>query len=231
VEKPKKSRRRKLVIWLCVDLTVAAVVFLLLLHKPADYHPVMPPLNADVDRQRVHPYFTSLANALYNGTQDRKPFEIEVIDKSLNEAIAQTGWVQQEGGISLSSPAVAFVPGRVILMATADIEGAEFVVTVEIAPQILEDGRLNLPVEKVKVGAMNITPLAKMMARKMYRERVETGGVDTDDWRTKIAASLLNEEPFDPVFPAEDKWGRLTGLDLAQGKLLARFVQIPKTRK
>ena len=225
MEKPKKSRRRKLIIWLCVDLSVAAILIGLLLYKPAQYHPVMPPAATDPNGHRVHPYLShELMPTMYNSAQDRRPFEMEVLDQRLNEAIAQTGWLQESGGIKLSAPAVAFTPGRVVLMGTADIEGAGFVVTVEIDPQILEDGRLNLVVEKVRIGVMNITPLAKIMARRMYRERVEAGGVDSDDWRTKIAASLLNEEPFEPVFPVDDKRVRLTGFDITQGKLIARFV-------
>jgi len=225
VEKPKKSRRKKLIIWLCVDLTVAAAVISLLLYKPAQYHPVLPPADTDPNGQRVHPYVShDLMPALYNGAQERRPFEMEVIEQKFNEALAQTGWLQQSGGIQLSAPAVAFTPGRAVLMGTADIEGADFVVTIAIAPHILEDGRLNLLVEKVKVGAMNITPLAKMMARKMYQERIESGGIDTEHWGTRIAASLLAEEPFDPVFLVDGKRVRLKSLDIGQGKLTAGFV-------
>lgn len=232
MEKPKKPRRKKLMIWLGVDLVVAAIVICLLLYKPAQYHPVMSPAATDPNGQRVHPYLShELMPTLYNNAQDREPFEMEVLDQRLNEAIAQTGWLQESGGIKLSAPAVAFTPGRVVLMGTADIEGAGFVVTVEIGPQILKDGRLNLVVEKVRIGVMNITPLAKMMGKKMYRERVEAGGVDIDDWRTKIAASLLSEEPFEPVFPVDDKQIRLTGFDITRGKLIARLVQVPKARR
>jgi len=231
VEKSRKSRRKKLILWLCVDLTVAATVILLLHHAPARYRPAAPPPD-DPNGRRVHPYIAhELMPTLYNNSQDRKPFEMEVDEQSLNEAIAQTRWREESGGIRLSSPAIAFVPGRVVLMATADIEGADFVVTVEIGPQILEDGRLNLVVEKVKIGVINITPVAKWRGAKMYQEQVEAGGVDTEDWRTKIAASLLNEEPFEPVFPVDDKWVRLTGVDIVQGKLIARLVQIPKPKR
>lgn len=225
VEKPKKSRRKKLIIWLCIDLVAAAGLLVLLLYKPARYHPVMAPVEADPNGRRVHPYFShDLMPTLYNGAQDRHPFKMEVVEKSLNEAIGQTGWLEASDGIQLSAPAVAFVPGRVVLMATADIQGADFVITVEISPQILEDGRLNLVVEKVKIGVMNVTWPAKKLGRKMYLERVEAGDVDTDDWRTKIAASLLNDEPFEPVFPVDDKWVRLKSLDIVQGKLTTGFV-------
>lgn len=223
--KPKKSRRRKLLTWLCIDVAVAAGVFALLLYKPARYHPVLPPPGADPNTQRVHRYLThDLGNTLYNGAQKQVPFDMVVRDQLLNEAIAQVGWLEQSAGIKLSAPAVAFASERVILMARADVEGAGLILTIEIGPEMTEDGRLNLSVKKVKIGAMNITPLARMMARKMYRERVEAGGVDTDDWRTKIAASLLNDEPFEPVFPVEDKRVRLKGVEISQGELLAHFV-------
>lgn len=231
MEKPKKSRRKKLILWLLIDLVVAAIVLSLLLYKPAQYHPVIPATAADPNGNRVHPYLShELMPELYNGAQDRRPFEMVVLDGRLNEAIAQAGWLQESAGITLSAPAVAFTPARVVLMGTANIEGAELVVTVEIGPQMTDDGRLNLLVEKVKIGAMNITPLARMMARKMYQERIASGPVDAGDWRTKIAASLLNEEPFEPVFPVEDKWVRLKSFDVTPGKLIARFVQAPKRR-
>ncbi|MEN6424902.1 MAG: hypothetical protein ABFE13_06045 [Phycisphaerales bacterium] len=230
MEKRKKSRRRKLIIWLLIDLVVAALVISLLLHKPAGYRPVMPPAGADPNERRVPRYLThDLGNTLYNGAQRQQPFEMIVLGNRLNEAIAQAGWLQESAGIKLSAPAIAFTSERVVLMGTADLEGAGFVITVEIDPQIAQDGRLNLRIEKVKIGVMNVTWLARKMGKKMYRERVAAGGVDPDDWRTKIAASLLNDEPLEPVLPLEDKWIRLKGLDVIEGRLTAQFVPAPPT--
>jgi hypothetical protein len=65
-----------------------------------------------------------------------------------------------------------------------------------------------------------------MMGKKMYRQRLEEGSVDLEDLRTKIAASLFNEEPFEPVFLIEDKRIRLTGFEITEGKLVARFVPV-----
>ena len=223
-QKPKKkSRRKKLVIWLLVDIAVAAIVLALLLYRPAKYHPMVPTF-ADPNGPRVHPYLhRELGPELYNGAQEQQPFEMVVLDKNLNEAIGQMMWSKEAGGITLSAPAVLFKPGHIVLMGTADVEGAEFVVTIHVGPQLDEEGALNLIVTKVKVGAMNVTPLAKMLARKMYREQLETGLVDTRDLGAKIVASLLIEEPFKHMFRLEDKWVRLQRFDITQGKLIARF--------
>lgn len=225
VEKPKKSRRKKLIFWLCVDAAVAAIVIFLLLHRPAGYHPLPPPAADDPNARQVHPYITrDLMPTLYNKAQEQQPFAMELLGPSLNEALAQTGWRQESNGITLSSPAIAFTPGRAVLMATANIEGAECVVAIEVEPQILADGRLNLLVRKVSVGAMPVTLVARIMAKKMYREQIEAGNIDLQDWRTRIVASLLAEEPFEPVFPVEDKWIRLQSVDIEQDKATIRFV-------
>ena len=218
----KKSRRRKLLYWLLIDIVVAATIIGLLLHKPARYNPIASVVGTGNDR--VHPYIShDVGPQFYNGAQSQRPFDMVVLDKGLNEVISEAGWAQQSEGISLSRPEVLFVPGRIVLMGTADVEGAEFVVTIELEPVLEDQGLLNLNVAKVKIGAMNITPLAKMVAKRMYQQRLETEPVDTKDLRAQIAASLLNEEPFDPVFKAEDKWVRVTDFEITPGKLVARF--------
>lgn len=230
MEKRKKSRRKKLLIWLGVDLFVAAVVALLLLHKPSGYHPIAPAA-PDPNGEQVSPYlYRDLSSKFYNDAQRQRPFEMVVLDKALNEAISRLKWPQETGGVALSSPQVLFTPGRIALMGTTAVEGADFVLTIELGPRLDDQGHLNLVVEKVKVGAMNVTPLAKMMAKRMYRERIESAPVDTEDLRTKIAASLLNEEPFEPTVKVEDKWVRLKGFDLTDGKLTARFIPAPPQR-
>lgn len=224
MKKQKKPRWKKLLIWLLVDVVVAVIIFALLLHKPSRYNPVVP-AEADPNGQRVHPYLhRELASTLYNGAQSRRPFEMVVVDRALNEAIARAKWPQESGGIVFSAPEVLFVPGQIVLMGTANIEGADLVVTIELTPQMDERGYLNLIVDKVKLGAVNITPLARMVARKMYQEGFAAGPVDTEDWRTKIAASLLSEKPFEPVFSVDDKWVRLKGFDVTAGTLSAEFV-------
>jgi len=230
LEKRKKSRRKKLLIWLGVDLFVAALVALLLLHKPSGYNPAVP-ADPDPNGGQVDPYLhRDLSSKFYNGAQRQRPFEMVVLDKALNEAISRLKWPQESGGVTLSAPQVLFTPGRIVLMGTTAVEGADFVLTIELEPRMDDQGNLNLAVEKVKVGAMNVTPLAKMMAKRMYRERVESTPVDRQDLRTKIAASLFNDESFEPTLKVEDKWVRLKGFDLTDGQLTAQFIPAPPQR-
>jgi hypothetical protein len=232
VEKKKKSRRRRLLGWLLVDGAVVAVILALLLYKPARYQPLISLRPPDPNGDRVHPYVShELMPKFYNGAQRQRPFEMVVLDQGLNEALAQENWVRGSGGVFLSAPQILFVPGRIILMSTADVEGAPFIVTVELNPQLNENGALDLGVEKVKIGVMNVTPLAKMMARKMYQERLEAGPVDTEDIRTRIAASLMSGVPFEPVFEIDGKRVRLQSFEIAAGKLTAQFVPAPLPRR
>jgi hypothetical protein len=220
----KKARFKKLVIWLLVDLAVAAIIFALLLYRPGRYKP------ADLGsgsykRGQVSPYLTHDLGPVFNkGVQYREPFELLVTQKGINDIITRGNWPMESEGILLYAPAVLFVPGAVVLMGTADVKGVEFVVTIELEPKIDEQGLLNLHVGKVKVGAMNITPLVKMMAKKMYMQRINALDVDTEAVQTKIAASLLNDEPFEPVFRIDDKKVRIEKITVAKEKLLLRLV-------
>jgi len=71
---------------------------------------------------------------------------------------------------------------------------------------------------------MNITPLAKMMAKKMYAQRLAAIRIDREALQTKIAASLLTDEPFEPVFRVDDKKARIEKITIAKEKLLLRLV-------
>jgi len=218
--KTHKKRKFKKRYWLLVDLAVAAVILALLLYKPASYDPA----GAGNRPDRVHPYLTYLSSEIYNGAQLQEPFEVVVIEKELNEAIVS--WSQESESIKLSSPVVHFEPGCIELMALADMKGVELVVTFGLEPQIDEQGLLNLQAAKVKIGAMNITPLARIIARRMYTQQIMSMPIDTEDWRAKVAGSLLNDEPFDPVFTVEDKKILLKKITIIEGKLVLRLAPV-----
>jgi uncharacterized protein YpmS len=220
----RKSRRKKLVIWLLVDLAVAVIVFLLLIYRPGSYNPVDYD-SLGYEQGQVSPYLTHvLSPEFYNNSQLGKPFDLVVTQDGINEIVAGLGWPKFSNGVMLYSPAVLFVPGSVVMMATANAKGMEFVITIELEPKIDEQKLLNLHVTKMKVGAVNITPLAKMVGRKMYAERFAVMPVDTEALQTKIVSSLLNEQPFDPVLVVENNKVRIKEITIQKGKLIAHFV-------
>jgi len=221
----KRQRYKRLICWLLIDLAVAVTILVLLLYKPSRYDP-LEGLAADHRQGQVSPYLTRLSSQYYNGAQRRTAFELVVTEEAINQAITWSDWAVESEGIWLYAPAVLFTPGTIVLMGTANIKGAEFVVTIELEPRIDQQKMLNLHVAKIKIGAMNITPLAGLIAKKMYADRLATAPRDTEDWRAKIAAALLSDEPFDPVFPAEDKNVRLDSVTVEQGRLILRLVPV-----
>ena len=219
----KKARYKKLICWLLVDLIVAAVIFALLLYTPSLYKPAGND-PASYKKGQVHPYLTHLSSEFYNGAQRGEPFELVVTQNGINEIITWSRWPKESEGIILSAPAVLFVPGSIVLMGTAHIKGVEFIVTIAVEPRVDEQGLLNLQVAKVKVGAMNITPLAKMMAKRMYAQRLAAVPIDTEALQTKIAGALLNDEPFEPVLRVENKKVRIEKITIAEEKSILHLV-------
>jgi len=180
------------------------VIFALLLYKPARYKPP-DAIPAGNNQREVSPYLTNvLLPQLHNGAQRDEPFEMVVTQKGINEIIAWSKWPKESEGVTFTAPVVFFAPDNIELMGTANIKGVDLVISVMAEPRLDEEGLLNLHVTKVKIGAMNITPVARMIAKRMYAERLETMPIDTEDLRTQIAASLLNDEPFEPVFDIAD---------------------------
>ncbi len=208
-----------------IALAAVSVLFVLLLYRPARYHPPEPA----GDRQRqVSPYLThELLPQLYNGTQRGEPFDLIVTQKGINDIIARSKWPKESGGVRFSAPAVLFVPESIVLMGTANVKGVEFVVTVVLGPRLDEQGLLNLQVAGVKIGAMDITLLARAVARRMYAQRLAATDIETEDLWAQIGASILNDEPFEPVFKIEAKKLRMEEITITQQKLILRLSPIP----
>jgi hypothetical protein len=230
--KVNKKRKFKKRYWLLIDLALAIIILYLLFYKPARYRPP-DTVPAGSNQDQISPYLSNvLLPQLYNGAQRDEPFDLNVIQKGINETIARFKWPRESDGVVLSAPTVFFVPEKIVLMGTASIKGAELVVTIVAKPNLDEQGLLHLRVEKVKIGAMNITPVARLIAKRMYTERLATVHIDTENLRTKIAASLLNEEPFEPIlnvrdiFQDVDKKVRVEKITIAQKKLTIRLVPV-----
>ncbi len=215
--KARKKRKFKKLYWLLPVLAAVPVsLVLLLLYKPARYDP------PDFAYTReVSPYLThELSPQLYNGAQYDEPFDLVVEQRGINDIISRYDWPKEFDGVSFSAPAVLFVPDSIVLMGTVNIKGVEFVVTIVAEPKIDDQGLLNLWVTRVKVGAVNITLLARVMAGTMYQQRLAVAPINTQDLQAKIAGSLLNDEPFLPVFDVEDKKLRIEKITIKQEKLI-----------
>jgi hypothetical protein len=225
---PPRRRRRWLLIWLGIDLVVAILVIALLLHRPAAYNPVLATGDAN-DPDRVDSYLTHLSSDLYNGAQTQVPFELIVLEDGINRTIGPHRWSDPAAEATFSSPQVMFGPQELTFMGRAQLKGASFVVTVGIKPRIDDQGLLRLDVAAVKVGALGLTMVARMMASRMYNQRMAEGPVDTEDVRSQIAAALLNGQPFEPVLTVRNRRVRLKSVDLQTGQLVLRFVPAPRS--
>ncbi len=205
-----------------VDLAVAFLLLAVLLYRPGRYTPV------EVVRGKEKcPYLTNKVwPGLHNGKELGEPFELSVTQEGINQIVAYSDWPKESDGASFSAPAVLFVPGRIVLMGTVLMKGLEIVVTIELTAGFDERGLLSLRVAKLKVGAMNVTLLARVIAKKMYQQRIATEPIDKEDWRAQILASLLNDEPFDPVFEFEGEKLRIEGASIKKEELTLRLVPV-----
>lgn len=226
----KKSRIKKLIFWLIIDFIVLVTVLGLLKYRPGRYNPVV--LEPDgYEREQVSKYWThELLPKIHNDSQLGKPFDVVITQEGVNDIISRANWPVQSEGIMFYSPAAIFVPGAVVLMGTADVRGVEFIITIELVPEFDEAGFVNLQVTKMKIGAMNITPIAKAAAKKMYTQKLADFSVDTQDFRTKIVGSLLNDEPFEPVFYIGGNRVRVENIDIEQERLVVHLAPLTKQR-
>jgi hypothetical protein len=223
---PKKTKfKEKVYSFLIVLAGVAAVViivFALLFYRPAYYKP----LHFTGSRE-ISLYLTNeLLPELYNGAQLQEPFNLIVPQSGINDIVARFKWPQEFGSIRFSAPMVVFAPGSIVLMGTVSMEGAEFVSTVIAEPALDDEGLLNLQVASVKIGAVDITPLARVLARRICQQQFAAAGIGAEDMRAQLAASLLDGEPFRPVFKIVDKKVRVEKIMIEQKKLTIHFVPV-----
>jgi uncharacterized protein YpmS len=226
LEVHKKAKLKKkiylLLIVLAVVLAVVVVVFVLLLHKPAYYKPLDYTHNKEVSLYLTH----QLLPELYNGVQLQEPFDLVVTQSGINDIVARFDWPQELGSVRISAPMVFFSTGSIVLMTTVVMDGAELVGTVVAEPALDAEGLLNLHVVSVQIGAVDITPLARVLARGICQQKFAEAGIGAEDVQTQMAASLLDDKPFKPVFKIEDKKVRVEKMTIEQKKLTIRLAPV-----
>jgi len=225
VNKHGKRRFRKLKWFLAVLLVLFGLIFivvLMLLKNPEGYTRAEP-----IQNDHVSQYLTNiLLPEIYNNAQLGEPFNIVVIQEGVNDIIVRSKWPKKSEGLTFLPPRVFFVTDNIVLMGTVLFRDTEFVVTIVGAPKIDEQGLLSIKVTKVKIGAIDITLIAGLIAKKIYQNSIAGKETEQNDLGTKIIASLLNNEPFEPVFDVENEKVRIENVTLTQKKLILRLAPL-----
>lgn len=224
----KKKKRLKKRYWLLIDLVVLVVLFTLLLYKPSYYRPVGIANDGKVSKYLTH----DLMPQIYNGADAGKPFDLVVAQDGIKDIIAHSDWPIYSSQAVIAAPDVLFNPSGIAIVTAVTFSNVDFIVTIVVKPALDEQGLLNLNVSKVKIGAMNVTPLVGIVAKRMYDQRISEAPIDKEDIRAKIAGSVFGGEPFDPVFEVEDLFDnhkrkvRIEKITLQDEKLILRMVPL-----
>ena len=218
----EKKKLKKFFWALPVIAAIFILIILLLLYKPPGSSPP-----AVIEEEYISDYLTNvLSPKFYNGLGSRQPFELDVSQKGINHTITHSEWPKETDGVRFFAPNVFFVPGNIVLIGTIVLNGLELVVTVVVEPSLDSQGLLNLKVKHVKVGALTITTIAKLIAEKIYKKQTGEEKGDKNDLETQIAASLLNNKPFEPIFEFDKKKVRINKITLEQKQLTVSFVPV-----
>jgi hypothetical protein len=218
----KRKFRKSRYFWILGGLAAVILISgLLLFYKPA-YS--IPP--ETIETTEVSPYLTHiLLPRFYNGMQRNEPFDMAIAESGVNDIIVRSQWPKEIDGLVFMPPKLFFLPDNMVLVTTMDTGRGKFVITIIIQAVLDEKGLLNLQIQKIKAGAVNITLLAKAIARKLYQ--ITTGKINTSRMDEQIAASLLDGVPFEPVIEIDDKKVRIQKITIEQGDLKLRLIPMP----
>jgi hypothetical protein len=222
-----KTRKKQKLKKLCYPLAALAaaliLLILLLLHTPAGFKQPPPISDGKVSRYLTH----VLAPQFYNGVQRQQPFELVITQAGVNDIIARFQWPKQFNSLSISTPQVFFVPDNIVLMTTASVAGRNLVVTVAAAPTLDENGLLRLSIKKVKVGAVRMTFITRKIAKRIYKNKLARAPLEAGEIWSQLTSALLDTQPFEPIFTAEDKKVQAENIKITPAKLTVNFSPAP----
>jgi hypothetical protein len=197
-----------------------SIIVILLLHKPASYEP--PRL---IEDNQVSKYLTHvISQDLYNGAQAGEPFELVITEEGIGDIVARSDWPRQVGEASFAVPEVKFEADNILLRGMVSLDTVELFVVIAGTARVDEQALLHLNVTRIKIGAVNVTALARVIASTIYNSEATRRRLDEDDWRAKIMTSLLLNEPFEPVFEIEGAKVRIDDVRIEPGKVTIHFV-------
>jgi len=215
-KKSKKHRKKfKLVIILSLWLLVGFLTSMLLLDKPQGYSP-----EEIKNDKNVSQYVTNeLAPYVYNNIQKGQSFDIIIPQSKTKEFVSLIEWPIESEDVTISAPQAFFVDNGLVMRANARTRGLNFVITLLISGMVDETGMMNLRLDKIMIGSMNITFIAKIIAKKMYQHRVKQEDYSTDGIGADIAGSLLGNQPFEPIFETRGRKVRIEQLKVQKSQL------------
>ena len=207
-------------------LILCIIVWRMFAYTPAVYQPAAPQ-----DSAQVSPYLThKLAPDIYNNIQLNEPFCVLVEQTGINDIVARWPWPMQLDGAAISTPLIIFQPDTIILMGTVKFDNfAKYpvVVTIIFTPKLDEKGMLTLNLRHVKAGAFNITPLARSITAKVIQNELQAAEQsDTNRWLVDLRDALLENKPFDPVFPVYEDFIRVGRIELIDRQLTLLFTPV-----
>ena len=91
---------------------------------------------------------------------------------------------------------------KIMAMANINVKGVDLVVTAKVNPKINRKGQMILKLDKVIVGAVNMTAVAKIIAGQAYQNIRHS---EKYALTAQILASIIKNQPFEPVFEIDNK--------------------------
>jgi uncharacterized protein YpmS len=217
-------KKVKKYLWLALLflLTLLVLAFVLIAHRPGRYVPVRV-----TDHNVISPYLThQLLPKLYNGSQLGEPFELAITQDGLNDIVARWPVPLQLDNITFADPQVILLPRHVILMATVKAKPVDLFASIDLTPSMDRQGLLNLHINNISLGAVDITPIALSIGNKAYLDWLSSTGNDPNDIAAQICRSLLNDEPFEPTFEVYGKMLRISSITLADKMATIRLTPV-----
>ena len=218
-----KDRKFKACLLLALPLVLVLLAFVLVTHRPEYYAPLR-----IADQQQISVYLSNyLMPTVYNNSQLDDPFEVIITEEGLNDIIARWRQPVQFNNITFTDPQAILTQSQIILMATAKTRFADPILTVRITPVINSFSQLNIHVDGVSLGTAGITTLTKSIGSKAFTDWLSFTGTEPNDIVAQVCRSLLNDEPFDPVFKVGDKSLRICKIKLEKKKITALLLPLP----
>lgn len=208
-------------------LIILTLAFILIGHRPGYYAP-----SKAANPNEVSRYLTNeLLPNVYNGSQLGESFELEITQEGLNDIVSHLPGAMITDNLTVVRPEVILTPMEITVMATLEARPMDLFLTIELNPFIGKQGLMNLCVNRILLGKVNITSIARSIGDKAYDDWMASTGTEPNNIVSQVCLSLLRDEPFDPVFRIYDRTMRVSKIDVARGKIVVLLTVVNERPK